>query len=434
MSYVVEGKLAVFKTKYESYRVDPKRTEIMNNLVSQEKQVFLTTLGIVQPSVIYPFRESVDDGQMKICVDLFKLVQVMGSTYNQKVLIVGSASQATGGSKSYELLQYMFKDSEFHLYDPHDVNDSYRAKNGNVYFRNASVYVYSPEVAKFNVVQDDAFVSHSKNRQHIDPKQYLFMVPYYSCKKLECDHEYFKHSLSLRQVGATVTSEERAMSHVPMIGNVEEVRFGTCSFCREMRYYCRHSYSDDFFKSLARMHNVGTRCAIKDFYVSPSCDGNVLYKGKMMFEKTSIQNGVSLAYDPVLDYPLVMNFDVSSGRTYVFSSLDNIQYFMYSAKVAVYDSESLKYYTNYNDDSIRQLGHFDLVRGGIKFRYIVSTYEELLLSSSPPRFIDKGDLYSIEKRNAVVCNAYALKSSAEGFQNVDFFKGEDVKWYPIFFF
>jgi len=153
----------------------------------------------------------------------------------------------------------------------------------------------------------------------------------------------------------------------------------------------------------------------------------------MMFEMSVIQNGVSLAYDPVLDYPVVMNFDVSSGRTYVFSSLDNIQYFMYSAKVAVYDPETLKYYTNYNDDSIRQLGHFDLIRGGVKFRYVVFTYEELLLSSSPPRFIDKGSLYSIDKRNAVVCNNYALESSAKGL-NVDFSKGEDVKWYPIFFF
>jgi len=105
---------------------------------------------------------------------------------------------------------------------------------------------------------------------------------------------------------------------------------------------------------------------------------------------------------------------------------------MYSAKVAVYDSETLKYYTNYNDDSVRQFGHFDLIRGGIKFRYIVSTFEEMLMSSTPPRFIDKGDLYSIDKRNAVVCNSYALESSIQGL-NVDVSKGEDVRWYPIFF-
>jgi len=294
----------------------------------------------------------------------------------------------------------MFSQSVFELYDPHDSNDCYVAVNGNKYVRHAAAFDYTSDVVKYDAVQDDAFVTFHGNREKIDPGHYLFMARRFSCKRLDEDDAYFKvmrgnvsselfccdgcrdkgtcykdrfayfAAKGYRQVGKVATSEQRVMSHLPTIGQIRDKRFGTCNFCREMFFYCQNDYPEGFFNNLASIHSIGSRCSIKSRYVSPKSDGNVEIQGRKMHVVREILDPVCLPYDQVLDLPLTTNFVCTSKRTYVFSSFENIQYYMYTARVAVYDKSSNIYYVNYLDTDFCQSDVYDMLVNGVRFKLV----------------------------------------------------------------
>jgi len=397
--YKVCGSYLEYEVFGEKYLVSPKGCTLFTTLIPAEKQIQLNLLGIAQKSVPYSLREIISDGQMKIFVDLFKLVQDMDMV-NQRILVVGSAAQSTGGSKSYDLLQWMFKDSRFDLYDPHDQNDAYVAANGNKYFRFAQAYTYGPGIVNFDAVQDDAFISFVGNRDKIDPDRFLFRARRFSCKRLDGDGKYFgamkcnsiipsaccfgcqsgemcyidkfhpQAKYGVAQVGRVATHEMRVMSHVGTLGTCRDFRFGTCAFCREMFYYCKKKYPDEFFRALAGIHASGSRCSLKGNFVAPKSDGNVNVKGRKFHVVNDVHDPVCMAYDPVLEYPTVTTFVASSKRTYVFSDVDNVQFYMFSARIAIYDSNLGKYYVNYLDEFICQSDDYDEVINGVRFRVI----------------------------------------------------------------
>jgi len=402
MPYTVVAGMLEYVVFGEKYLVNPKGTSVLTTCISVDKQAFLNQLGIVQKSVSYSLRECVSDGQMKIFVDLFKLSQ-MGGTDQKSILIVGSSSQSTGGSKSYDLLQWMFTNSCFYLYDPNESNDYYAAAQGNYYYRYASVYEYSMDIVNYDYVQDDAFVSFEKNREKIDPEGYLMHAKIFSCKCLDDDSVYFakvkgkkvaspmvccdgcaaqgvcdrRNNFKVemyghKQVGKVATYETRVMSQIPKVGKRFDRRFGTCAFCREMYYYSKHLYPDDFFRMLSMIHSVGSRCSLKQKWDQPRRDGNVDYCGRKMHVMKEIDNGVCLPYDRVLDYPVQNNFSLTNGKTYVFSHVDKVQYYMYSVRIAVYDEVQNRYYVNFVDEEYYQSPIFDIVVRGLSYREVES--------------------------------------------------------------
>jgi len=445
LEYKVLGTSLEYEVFGEKYLVSPKGSAIFQCMIPVEKQVQLNILGLVQHSVPYPMREVVSDGQMKIFTDLFKLVQG-GEDRNQRVLIVGSASQSTGGSKSYDLLQYMFQDSVFELYDPHDSNDCYESARGNRYMRYASVFKYTADIVKYDYVQDDAFIRFDGNRDKIDPEKHLFRARRFSCKRLDGDADYFKTMkcevsgpthccygckegvgcvkskfdskacYGYRQVGRVATSEVRVMSHVPVLGLYQDKRFGTCAFCREMFFYCNKKYPDEFFSALASIHSIGSRCSIKRLYQVPRCDGNVDYKGRKFHVLQEVDNPVCMAYDPVLDFPLVTNFVAFSKRTYVFSSVENVLFSMFAGRIAIYDSLQNRYYVNYQEEFFSQSDDYDEIINGVRFRYVgdfrngIRLDKEFSLKecSVEKLFFDIGEGYPILNMNVLKNRSYSV--------------------------
>jgi len=400
LSYTVVGGMLEYVVFGEKYLVNPKGSSVLTTCISVDKQAFLNQLGIVQKSVSYSLRECVSDGQMKIFVDLFKLAQ-MGGTDQKAILIVGSSSQSTGGSKSYDLLQWMFTNSHFYLYDPNESNDYYAGAQGNYYHRYASVFTYSMDIVNYDYVQDDAFVSFEKNRQKIDPEGYLMHAKIYSCKCLDDDSVYFarikgrkissaavccdgcaangacdrrdNYKVEMyghRQVGKVATYETRVMSQVPKVGKRFDRRFGTCAFCREMYYYSKHLYPDDFYRMLAMIHSIGSRCALKQRWDQPRLDGNVDYYGRKMHVLNEVENGVCLPYDRVLDYPVQNNFSLTNGKTYVFSHVDKVQFYMYSVKIAIYDEKINKFFVNFIEEEYFQHPYCDINLRGLGYREV----------------------------------------------------------------
>lgn len=331
--------------------------------LTYSQQQTIRSVGVVQEAVRVPFRETISAGQMKIGVDLVRLMQLLDRTDRIHVLVVGSASEAAGGSRSYPLLDSMFTNSIFSLYDPYESNVEYKTDRGNVYKRYAEKFVYD-KLDKYDVVQDDAFVSFHSNRMRIDPGMILSSARVFSAKMLQGDEAYFtaigkirrKEVVVIRQVGKTETLERRAMSGVNLKVKKQDDRFGNCPFCLEMQSFVKFRYEDKFFETWARCHDVNIRCELKRRFVVPNSIGVVDYKGRMMNIVTQVDNGVSMVYDPVDDYPLTNNFDPLEKRVYVFSAVENIFAYMFSAKVAVRVSTArgVVFYVNYEPDIAAQ--------------------------------------------------------------------------------
>lgn len=190
-------------------------------------------------------------------------------------------------------------------------------------------------------------------------------------RRVECYKDKYKDGLSaVRQVGKVATSEMRVMSHRPMIGPCLERRFGSCVFCREMFYYCRNLYDENFFNELSRVHSVGSPCSLKSRVYSPKFTGDILYEGLRMHVVNEVDNPVCMMYDPVLDYDCVNNFNAYSKCTYVFSSVSKVLWHMYMAKIAIYDNSINKYYVNFFDTNYYQSDQYDIVFKGVRFKEI----------------------------------------------------------------
>jgi len=208
-------------------------------------------------------RESYDCGQMKIATDLVILSQMVESNVGQKVLIVGSASDGYGGGRSYELLDTMFENSEFHLYDPNEINNEFVTDNKNKYVRHARPFVYeSSEVKKYDLIQDDAYVTYDGNRDRIDKEGLLLNHKNFSCKILPKDKYYYGlRGYVMQQVGKTAVREKRLYSKPPGRIKDPDLRFGHCPFCLELRkYVLRGKYKQKFFDVWAKMHPPSLFC------------------------------------------------------------------------------------------------------------------------------------------------------------------------------
>lgn len=395
MDYQLRGGYFEYELFSGKIEVSPVCVDFSWSSAPQTVKNFLSGLGVVQDTVIYPAREIATDGQLKIATDLYKLSQTLESQENVSILIVGSAAQSMGGGKSYDLLQYMFKNTVVDMYDPHETNDSYVGRNNVSYYRHAEAYQFDAGMLSRDLIQCDAFITADKNMEHLDPDKWLLKARNFSCKKLQGDERYFKGMHGTRQVGRVGTVEERVYKVQPRLGVVRDTRFGSCSFCREMYYYSKYTYHDDFFSALALLHSPSTRCSIRSCYVAPICCGDIMYKGKMMYCVLKVFNPVCLAFDPVLDYERVVNFSMLTDRTYVFSDIRNIQHYMFSAKVAVYDGG--RYFVNYEDKDIMEVYDYDDELGGMRFRRVERNLEELLVSADPPIMCHVKNLFTSTK-------------------------------------
>lgn len=420
MEYELRGKFLMYNVWGADIIVDPSVAEPVPLTVNKKLYDDLYGLGIVKQNVPYPLREQVDDGQMKIAENLFKAIQTLDRSDNLSILIVGSSSQAMGGGRSYDMLKNMITNSVVHMYDPHESNEEY--VSGSVtYYRYAQKFVYSQDIVNYDLVVDDAYAVEGKNRQVLDPDKWLFKAKNFSCKFLEGDEKYFGKYHAVKQVGKVASWERRVYKIVPRVGPIRDSRFGSCAFCREMFYYSNYEYGDFFFETLASIHSPATRCSIRKKYKAPLCVGDTDYKGRKMYCVTKIENGVCMKFDPVLDYEQVINFKLTSDRTYVFSDIDKIQNYMYAARVAVYDDVANRYYINYEvKDIIDSVCDFEL--HGIKFRVLnfgldaldqfkdhgiikkhrEDLFKDVRIMGSPLLYQDKTGLYGTGKGGAII--------------------------------
>jgi len=339
------------------------------------EQQRLRSLGILQEAVQVPMREVLSSGQMKIGVDLLRVAERNAQWNAQKILIIGSTSESMGGSKSYSMLDEMYTNSLIYLYDPFEENFSYQTTRGNTIQRIGAKYEYGPDIVNYDVIQDDAFVSFESNRRKIDPDLWLAYAKCFSVKRLQGDDQYFdelnrkrgKHDLvTVQQVGKTDTHERRVMTGIDYVNRYPDVRYGSCSFCKELKQFIHRKHTDKMIEVWAMNHDVHIHCTLRRRYQIPQSNGILEVSGRMVNVALEVDYPVSLPYDVVMDNKVVMNFDMLSTHTYVFSSFSNIMSYMYAAKVAVFKDNL--YYVNFEPPVPRQVGG-DYMCYGIKFNF-----------------------------------------------------------------
>jgi hypothetical protein len=366
-----------YKVDGEVIMVNQKDASLLNYHDCDEQMAHcLVKNGIVAEDDVRPFRERIDNGQMKICCDLILMSQMIDRVDNVKLLVVGSASEAYGSGRSYYLLDYMFRDSIFDLYDPFEIEGSYRTDNGNVYNRHAQVFDYSTQnVKQYDLVQDDAFVSFEKNRFRIDPLQKMFDAGNFACKWLKGDEDYFRKRVAYgtRQVGKTSSKERRAYSKTLQVVNEPERKFGHCDFCRELtRFVPRGKYDEHFFKKWFSMHKPGSTCS-KEVRMSYPQNGHKKVGDGMFFIEKYLPPAYCLSYDIVERADLTHTVDPQLG-CYVFSSLGYVsEELREKGKYAIYDRLADVYYCSWLIGTIAQQisVEFDMIEAGIKYREVV---------------------------------------------------------------
>lgn len=398
LPYKLNGDIYTYEVYDMRISVTQTLDIFLSRMIGVEKVSVVSNVGFVSPVKKYPKREYIQDGQMKIFTDLYKLMQQV-PVQNLNILIVGSAAENQGGGNSYEGLGYMVRNSVINMYDPNELSGEYVTRGNNTFKRFRQCFDYSSNLSVYDVVQDDAYAELGRNREVIDPDRQLFFCRVFSSKYLLGDDAYFKdfgkthlpgfccagcqldgycdrqprsakHISKCRQVGKVSTMEMRIMCPKPTLGSLFDKRFGNCAFCREMFYYTNHYYEDGFFDFLARMHSSRSRCSLKNRVLTPRCDGPITLYGRGYHFVRDIENPVCLPFDAVSGYTISNIFSADMNCTYVFSDIRKIPYYCFYGRVAVYSEEKKGYYVNYKQTLVQREELGSVIFAGVRFRRI----------------------------------------------------------------
>jgi len=246
------------------------------------------------------------------------------------------------------LLDTMFSNSEFHLYDPNEVNHSYLTQRGNKYVHKSQRFDYkSVDIKVYDLIQDDAYVTHERNRERLDEGRFLLNHKNFSCKSLNKDKVYFSSvGYTMKQVGLTPSREKRCYSKVILRTKDPDLRFKSCQFCLELRKYVpRGKYGDDFFEAWGKIHPSHMYCyEQKNAMIVGGCKKTSI--GDVYLE-CSVPESLCFSYDIVPGCQVVNS--MVKDLWYQFSTLDRIPPEMRDGgKFAVYDPQIDCYYCSHD--------------------------------------------------------------------------------------
>lgn len=212
---------------------------------------------------IYPSRESADDGQLKIAVDVVLAVEdaLYGEEEELRILALGTAAPlGHKGGTAYDLIPEMAKKFNkkiiLDMFDPNEIPSYYEDELVKVSKFREPYQITQRDLSYYHLLLDDVYVGMDSSQvfynREWDPDELYQRFKYFSIKA-------FESSLIPRnryhQVAKTNSKESRSCSRRTRIRFQNGHRtLGGCGFCRELRYTLREEYSPLFYKKFLKMH------------------------------------------------------------------------------------------------------------------------------------------------------------------------------------
>jgi hypothetical protein len=237
---------------------------VQNNKSMSHQEIYaLMQRDTVYDIEIYPARESADDGQLKIAVDMILAVEEALNSPQEEIRILALGTAAPMGHKggtAYDLIPIMARDIKkkivLDMYDPNEIETYYEDENVKVSKFQEKYQISRKDLALYDLLLDDVYTGNENEalfyEREWDPQALYQRFKYYSIKGFD-DKEVPRYKY--RQVAKTNSREFRNCSRRTKIhysGNHR--RLGTCPFCRELKYTLSHTYSREFYRKFISMH------------------------------------------------------------------------------------------------------------------------------------------------------------------------------------
>lgn len=193
-------------------------------------------IGGVSGGYFPPQRESIDDAQLKIMLDVILAVEAMVASGQKKgdrykILVVGSAHEiAKRSGRAYDVISRIAPGSDVFLYDPCGAN--YVMSIGDTVYTHISKLFSYVDVEGYDLILDDTWV---EGQLHInrDPNEVSFDIPHFSVKRFP---EEGMPGNVYYQAFRTDRRETRAVSRNIDYKYRSIEGLGVCSACDELRF------------------------------------------------------------------------------------------------------------------------------------------------------------------------------------------------------
>jgi len=199
-----------------------------------------------------PCRERVEDGQLKIMTTVVLAVDDVKFVDGDNILVIGSSSpEGAFSGMSYQIISEMVnKEIIVDLYDPHDVDISYKVGTVTYNHHRSEKVICKDDVIKYKLLLDDAWVP--GRARDWDPDALFFHFKHFSVKSFPGDG-LFNH-LIYQQAFLTLNRERRCTNHRLKYHYRENAWLGECGGCLELKHMLRGEYKKSFYVAFMEMH------------------------------------------------------------------------------------------------------------------------------------------------------------------------------------
>lgn len=251
------------------------------------------------PYVLPSQRCALDDGQLKIVMDVVLAIDAVDEEVINGLVVGSSHPGYHEGSLAYDCIALMGKKGRFDLYDVY--NESVQEIHGELemnYVSGNYDYSFNPY---YDIILDDAW---QEGKKHIDfdPDLTSFTSRHYSVKKFPKD-DYGVDATIYHQVFSTEGREQRYVSR-PLIWNYRSLPVGDCPACTELKFLLKGDYDSSFYEYFMSCHR--SNCITKQMRVaSHTFNVGVKRNDFKIYRATADISGVefrTMPWDPVPGY------------------------------------------------------------------------------------------------------------------------------------
>jgi hypothetical protein len=261
---VIDGNL-VASTKEFFFNYDDLYAFISSDMYNDEYDVpkyelLMRTGGTVSLPEFLGARASVEDGQLKILLEVILAVDSADLVEGDKILVVGSSSpDGVQSGLAYQIIASMAPGVIVDMFDPHEVGGSYilEEEKKKTYFNCYREYktIGQDDTKEYKLYLDDAW-SGKKGyyRKQWDPYDLYINFPHFSIKWFD-DWGDAKRGSVHYQVSKTPQLERRRVSRdIDFFRYTPNDLLGTCPVCVEFKYRVKKKYPKRVYDIFMKVH------------------------------------------------------------------------------------------------------------------------------------------------------------------------------------
>jgi len=275
VSRVVSGESMIFNYENVEYLVP---TIIVNSFLYHQQYIDIDNydkiaddynMNIMREIDLIPARKEAVGGQEKIMIDAILTIDAVRNKDGLKICVVGSSHDARVTPRSaYMSLFEMVTNSEFFFYDMLE-EDGKEIINTNTVYRYRAPFLYE-DLLQYDVFIDDAYIQGRTALESIMQTKVRIGRPVLSLYPDNYSIKLFADGVLgtyYHQIVNTKSGEKRLVSRTIIPYYKQRHRLGSCSFCRELKYFLKGDYNDKFYEYILWNHRDANKsCYPPDWY------------------------------------------------------------------------------------------------------------------------------------------------------------------------